>query len=73
MNDDARPILIALDLADALGLRDRVTDADERTGVVRMTEGELLAVGADRVEWGEPDERGRYTPTLYRNAPVAIP
>lgn len=32
---------------------------------VRVHEGVFEAL-ADRVDWGEPDEEGFYTPTLYR-------
>jgi len=37
------------------------------TRLVLVNEGLLTALGADRVEWGEPDEHGWYTPTLYRS------
>jgi hypothetical protein len=37
----------------------------EGTRLVLMSEALALELGASRVEWGEPDEHGWYTPTLY--------
>lgn len=67
MTDDRRPVLFSLPLADELGLQERLYEVTETTGVAKVTEAELLAYGADRIEWNEPDARGRYTPTLYRD------
>jgi hypothetical protein len=33
---------------------------------VLISEELFVALGADRVEWGEPDTDGFYTPTLFR-------
>jgi hypothetical protein len=38
---------------------------DDRSGIVHLTEAELLASGASRVDWGQPDKHGWYTPTLF--------
>jgi len=63
-----RPVLFSIELAEALGIGDRLTSrsVNPPTGVALVTEEELLSFGADRVEWGEPDMFGRYTPMLYR-------
>ena len=34
---------------------------------VLMTDELFEALGASRVEWGEPDADGFYTPTVYRD------
>ena len=67
MTDEPRPVLFSLELADELGLHERLYEVTETTGVAKVTEAELLAYGADRLDWGAPDARGRYTPTLYRD------
>lgn len=36
---------------------------------VRMTETLFLELGASRVDWGEPDAEGFYTPTLRLETP----
>ena len=69
---EARPVLMSLDLAASLMLTGRVNGVDDRTGIVYLTEGELLAFGAERVEWGEPDAHGWYTPTLYSTKAQAL-
>jgi hypothetical protein len=33
---------------------------------VLMSEELALGLGANRIEWGEPDEHGWYSPTLYK-------
>lgn len=38
----------------------------EDTRLVLMSEELAVALGASRIEWGEPDEHGWYTPTLHR-------
>ena len=35
------------------------------TKLVLMSDELMAALGADRVEWNEPDEHGWYTPTVY--------
>jgi hypothetical protein len=40
----------------------------EGTKLVLMSDELFAALGADRVEWGEPDEHGWYSPTLYRDS-----
>jgi hypothetical protein len=62
---EPRPVLISVDLARELDLMDRIIGVDALTGIVHLTEAELLAFGASRVEWNEPDEHGWYMPTLY--------
>jgi hypothetical protein len=62
---EARPVLISLDLARELHLMDRINGMDDRSGIVHLTEAELLASGASRVDWGQPDKHGWYTPTLF--------
>ena len=37
----------------------------EGTRLVLMTDELFAALGADRVDWGEPDEHGWYSPTVY--------
>jgi hypothetical protein len=66
-----RPVLFSIELAETLGLGDRLTQrqANPPVGVALVTEDELLSFGASRVEWGTPDELGRYAPTLYRTTP----
>ena len=66
-------MLMSIDLARALGLMDRMNGMDDRNGVVYLTEAELLAFGAYRVEWGKPDEHGWYTPTLYAGMNPDLP
>lgn len=73
MNDEARPILMSIGLAEALGLMDRMNGMDATTGIVRLTEAEILAFGVDRVEWGEPDSHGWYTPTLFSKPLAPLP
>lgn len=34
---------------------------------VLMTDDLFYQLGADRVEWGQPDEEGFYTPTIYKD------
>lgn len=74
MSDEARPVLMSLDLADMLGLgRDQWVQPDGLTVVVRLTEQELLGFGGSRVDWGEPDIHGWYTPTIYSSVPTPLP
>jgi hypothetical protein len=40
---------------------------EERLRRVLMSEELFRALGADRVDWGLPDDAGFYTPTLYRD------
>lgn len=40
------------------------------TRLVLMSEPLFLELGASRVDWGEPDADGWYTPTLYRSDPA---
>jgi hypothetical protein len=63
--DEARPVVMSIDLADQLGLTDRLNGRNRTSGIVWLTEAELLTLGASRVEWGEPDRNGWYEPTLY--------
>jgi hypothetical protein len=37
------------------------------TRLVLMSDELFEMLGADRVEWGEPDEHGWYVPTVYRS------
>lgn len=71
----ARPVLFSSEFAEFLGLSNRAygEDVAHRTCVVDMTEDEILAMGASKVEWGKPDAHGRYTPTLYSKAPEVWP
>jgi hypothetical protein len=39
---------------------------------VRVSEG-LFEALADRVEWGEPDKQGFYTPSIFREAAALTP
>jgi hypothetical protein len=63
--NEARPVHMTLGLANVFGLTDRLNGVDASTGVVWMTEAELLSLGSDWVVWGEPDEHGWYIPTLH--------
>jgi hypothetical protein len=42
----------------------------EGTRLVLVSDGLFEALGATSVDWGEPDEHGWYTPTLYRATPT---
>ena len=80
---DARPVLMSRFIAERLGIRDRWTVVSSMiyeggsrgsSGIAYVTEAELLAAGASRVEWGEPDENGGwYVPTLYSNPLEPLP
>jgi len=70
---DARPVLMSITLIESLGLMDRANGLSALNGIVYLTEDELLAFGASRVEWGEPDEHGWYTPTLYSGSAERLP
>jgi hypothetical protein len=43
------------------------SEPPEGTKLVLMGDDLFTVLGADRVEWGEPDEHGWYTPTLFRD------
>jgi hypothetical protein len=66
----SRPVLMSKIIAERLNVLDRwrvvnPTMGEGGSGVADVTEAELIAYGASRVEWGEPDEHGWFTPTLY--------
>ena len=49
-----------------------VVDATAPLRKVRMSEPLFQQLGADRVDWGEPDAEGFYTPALYIVGGMAI-
>jgi hypothetical protein len=65
---------MSYELAAMLGWIDRVRPVDGHAGVIDLTEAELLAFdGAAHLDWGEPDARGFYSPTLYSKVPEPLP
>ena len=65
---EQRPVLMTLELADVLGLVGRMKNAGDSTiGVVWVDEDDLLAKAPKGayIEWGFPDQHGRFTPTVY--------
>ena len=64
---NARPVLMSIAIADDMGWTDRLTRRTETTGVLIVTEDELLAKCPPgcSIEWGYPDTLGRFTPTIH--------
>lgn len=68
-NYSYRALVPEVVLRDAIAvIQDR--QPPEGTRLVLMDEGLFEALGADRVEWGEPDGRGWYTPRVSRWDPA---
>lgn len=71
----SRPVLFSVDLVRSLGWMDRVDPFraySDGTVVIDVDEHDFYRAepSVTRIEWGEPDRRGYYTPTIYREYPA---